>query len=138
MAKQAPCSKQRYCVYALHYHLVICTKDRRKCIDAVMLARLREIAEARCAKWGGSLLECDGQADHVHLLLALPPNLELSRFVNNLKSTSSRLLRKEFAASLKKLYRKPVFWSRSYCIISFGGVPLAVLRQYVDQQGSAD
>jgi putative transposase len=35
--------------------------------------------------------------DHVHLLLELPPNLDLSVFVNNLKTTSSRLLPKEFA-----------------------------------------
>jgi hypothetical protein len=76
--------------------------------DTVMLARVREIAATRCTGWGGSLLEFNGEADHVHLLVALPPNLDLSRFVNNLKTTSSRLLRKEFAERLKRVYRKPV------------------------------
>ena len=64
-----------------------------------MLARVREMAATRCTGWG--LLEFNGEADHVHLLVALPPNLDLSRFVNNLKTTSSRLLRKEFADRLK-------------------------------------
>ena len=27
--------------------------------------------------------EVNGEADHVHLLVSLPPNLDLSRFVNN-------------------------------------------------------
>jgi putative transposase len=99
-----------------------------------MLSRLREIAEARCTGWGGKLLELNGEADHVHLLIELPPNLDLSVFVNNLKTTSSRLLRKEFAEKLNHVYRKPVLWSRSYCIISCGGAPLSILKQYIERQ----
>ena len=74
----------------------------------------------------------------VHALLDLPPNLDLSRFVNNVKTTSSRLLRRDFGQHLRRVYRKPVFWSRSYCIISCGGAPLSVIRQYVEQQKSPD
>jgi putative transposase len=99
-----------------------------------MLERFREIAQARCEGWGGKLLEVNGEPDHVHLLVSLPPNLDLSNFVNNLKTTSSRLLRKEFAEHLAPVYRKPVFWSRSYCIISCGGAPLSIIRQYIEQQ----
>jgi len=57
-----------------------------------------------------------------------------SVFVNNIKTVSSRLIRKEFAEHLKKIYWKPVFWSRSYCILSCGGAPLSVLKQYIEQQ----
>jgi putative transposase len=81
-------------------------------------------------------MEFNGEVDHVHLLIALPPNLDLSVFVNNLKTTSSRLIRKEFAAKMNRVYRKPVFWSRSYCIISCGGAPLSILKQYIEQQRS--
>jgi putative transposase len=138
ISEQAQFSKLYHCAYALYYHLVICTKYRRKCIDAEMLNRFKEIAEARCRGWGGRLLELNGEADHVHLLIALPPNLNLSVFVNNLKTTSSRLLRKEFAGRLNRAYRMPVFWSRSYCIISCGAAPLSVLKQYVEQQKNPD
>ena len=62
-------------------------------------------------------------------------NIDLSRFVNNLKTTSSRLLRRDFRDHLDQVYRrKPMLWSRSYCIISCGGAPLSVLKQYVEQQ----
>jgi Transposase IS200 like len=61
MSGQAKFSKLYHCVYALHYHLVMVTKYRRKCITAPMLARFREIAEARCEGWGGKLLEVNGE-----------------------------------------------------------------------------
>ncbi len=125
-----------HCVYALNYHLVLVTKYRRRCITAPMLARLREIVAQRCEDWGGALIEFNGEADHVHALIELPPNLDLSRFVNNVKTTSSRLIRRDFGEQLSYVYRKPVFWSRSYCIISCGGAPLSVIRQYVEQQAA--
>jgi len=138
MAGQAGFSKLYHCVYALHYHLVLVTKYRRKCITAPMLDRLREIAEARCEGWGGKLMEVNGEPDHVHLLISLPPNLDLSRFVNNLKTTTSRLIRKAFAAEVSRVYRKPVFWSRTYCVISCGGAPLSVIKQYIEQQAAPE
>jgi putative transposase len=103
-----------------------------------MLDRIREISAARCEGWGGNLLEINGEPDHVYLLVSLPPNLDLSRFVNNLKTTTSRLIRKEFAEQVQRFYWKPVFWSRSYCAISCGGAPLSVIKQYIEQQSAPE
>ena len=93
--------------------LVLVTKDRRKCITRPMLDRLQEIIAQRCEDWGGELLEFDGETDHVHVLAALPPNLDPSHFVNNVKTTSRRLIRRDFSRELRGVYGKPVFWSRS-------------------------
>jgi putative transposase len=138
MAKTVKMRALFHGVYALTYHLVIVTKKRRPCITRPMLDMLQDVAAQRCKDWGGELMEFNGEADHVHALVSLPPNLDLSRFVNNLKTTSSRLLRREFAHQLSRVYRKPVFWSRSYCIISCGGAPLSVIKQYVEQQGTPE
>ena len=138
MAGQVEFSKLYHCVYALHYHLVVVTKHRRRVLTAPMLDRFREIARARCQGWGGTLMAVNGEPDHLHLLVSLPPNLDLSRFVNNLKTTTSRLIRREFAPEVNRFYRQPVLWSRSYCIISCGGAPLSVIRQYIEQQGTPD
>jgi putative transposase len=100
-----------------------------------MLDMLQDIVDQRCKDGGGELIEFNGEVDHVHALISLPPNLDLSRFINNLKTTPSRLIRREFARHLRDVYRKPVFWSRSYCIFSCGGTPLSVIKQYVEQQG---
>lgn len=75
----------------------------------------------------------------VFVLLSLNPKVAPSVFVNNLKTITSRYLRKEFSAHLKDYYwGNPVFWSRSYCIISCGGAPLSALRQYIEQQDAPE
>lgn len=121
--------------YSANYHLVLVTKHRRKCISPEMLVRLKEISTRIISTWEGELLEFNGESDHVHLLLSIPPKVTPSALVNNLKTVTARLIRKEFAGALAKVYDKPVFWSRSYCIITCGGAPLSILKQYIEQQG---
>lgn len=123
-----------HCVYNLNYHLVLVTKYRKRCISNVILKRLQAIFERLCQQWDCELLEFNGERDHVHLLVSLNPKVEPSKFVNNLKTVSSRLIRKEFSTDLAKVYFKPVFWSRSYCILTCGGAPLSVIKQYIEQQ----
>jgi putative transposase len=103
-----------------------------------MLTSMQKIVKQRCEGWGGKLAEFNGENDHVHMLLSMPPNLDLSRFVNNLKTTTSRLLRRDFPNHLRRHYRKPVLGSRSYCLVSCGGAPLSVIKQYIEQQARPD
>ncbi|MBP0028994.1 IS200/IS605 family transposase [Roseofilum sp. Guam] len=127
-----------HCSYSIHFHLVACTKYRRKYITRPMLNRLKEIFSETLQKWEAELIEFNGEADHIHLLMSVNPKVQPSKLVNNLKTVSSRLIRKEFADHLGKVYRKPMFWSRSYCIISCGGAPISVLKQYIQQQAEIE
>lgn len=131
--------KQRqHCVYALNYHLVIVTKYRKKCLTNAMLEMIEALAKERALGWDGELIEMNGEADHVHFLLSLPPHRPVSDFANMLKTNTSRLLRRDFKVHLEKAYPDPVLWSRSYCVISVGGAPLDVLRRYIEQQERPD
>lgn len=127
-----------HCVYNLTYHLVLVTKYRRRCITAPMLKRLQAICSDLASKWECELLEFNGEPDHIHLLLALNPKVQPSVFVNNLKTVTSRLIRKAFAAEIAQVYWKPVFWSRSYCLLTCGGAPLSMIKQYIQQQEGAE
>ena len=139
MGKQQDYNRLYHCVYSLNYHLVLCTKYRRKCITKPMLIRLREILNQTLKKWDCMLAEFNGEADHVHLLISVNPKVSMSGLINNLKTVSSRLIRKEFGGHLATYYRdKPVFWSRSYCIITCGGAPLTILKKYIEQQQEID
>jgi putative transposase len=100
-----------------------------------MKKRLGEIFFDTLLKWECELIEFNGEADHVHLLFGATPKPSLSVLVNNLKTVSSRLIRKEFKREVSKVYWKPVFWHRSYCILTCGGAPLSVIKQYIQQQG---
>ena len=132
-------NKLRHCSYLIHFHLVVVTKYRRKCITKPMLKRLEEIFAATLEKWDCSLVEFNGEADHVHVLMSVNPKVKPSKLVNNLKTVSSRLIRKEFSEHLGRVYRgKPIFWSRTYCLLACGGAPLAVIKQYIEQQEEID
>ena len=136
-AKQELNAKE-HCAYRLHYHIVFVTKYRRKCLTAEMLESLTAIVGRLGEQWQCHLIECNGESDHVHLLLETQPTTPLTKLVNNLKTVSSRLLRRDFGAHLQKCLRQPVLWSRSYCLITCGGAPLEILRQYIENQAGAD
>ena len=62
------------------------------------------------------------------------PKSELSKFINAYKSASSRLIKKEYPEVRQKLW-KEMFWSKSFCLLSAGGAPIEVSRQYIETQG---
>jgi putative transposase len=80
------------------------------------------------------LIEVNGEEDHIHLLFQYYPQMDLSKFVNNIKSVTSRRIRSEFAEHVHRIYWKDVLWNESYFIASCGGVTVSVLRQYIEQQ----
>lgn len=123
-----------HCVYKLTYHLVLVTKYRKKCLSNEMLNRLEEIVKKNCTDWEIDLIEFNGEADHVHILLDMHPNIMPSKFINNLKTVSSRLIRKEFEEELKPYYWKPVLWTRAYCLLTTGGATIDVIREYIKNQ----
>ena len=125
---------KRHAVFKLQYHLVLVTKYRRKCINADMLVRLKQICFDMMEKWDCLLLEVNGESDHIHLLFSTPPSIKLSTLINNIKTVTSRYMRKEFPERLREFYLKNYFWSASYCIISSGGASIAVLKKYIESQ----
>jgi len=99
-----------------------------------MLNRLEEIVRAVCNKWDMELLEFNGEEYHIHLLISAHSAMELSKFINNLKTITSRIIRKEFSEHLIKFYWKPYFWTRAYFITTTGGTPIEVIKRYIEKQ----
>lgn len=133
MEKQ-PLKHLYHCVYRLSYHLVLVTKYRRKVITAAMLQDLDGWIRDIVQRWGGQVIELSGETDHVHVLFEAPPTVQPSKAANSLKTATSRRLRAKYPVRCRRFYRKPVFWSRSYCILSVGGAPLEVLKDYIKNQ----
>ncbi|NJO94159.1 MAG: IS200/IS605 family transposase [Hydrococcus sp. RM1_1_31] len=123
-------------VYSLSIHLVFVTKYRKKVIAPAMLNRLKEIFADTCAKWDCELREFNGEADHCHLLVEINPKVLISTFANNLKTVSSRLIRKEFPDRCAQFYKKPVFWKIGYFVSSTGGASLETIKRYIQNQDS--
>ena len=121
-------------VSSLIAHLVFVTKHRKKVMTATVLSRMVEIIHATCLKWNCEVIEVNGEVDHIHLLFGYYPQMQISKFINNLKTVTSRLIRKEFGEEVNSYYRNTAFWSESYFIASCGGVTIEKLKAYVQSQ----
>ena len=121
-------------VFSMYYHLVLVVKYRRKVIDDNVSVRLQEIFDKIAPKYGLSCEEWNHDADHVHIMFTGQPKSELSKFINAYKSASSRLIKKEFPTIRQKLW-KEYFWNQSFCLLTTGGVPIEVIRKYIQEQG---
>jgi len=108
-------------------------KYRRKVIDNNISNRLKEIFEYIQPTYNITLEEWNHDKDHIHILFKAHPNTEISKFINAYKSASSRLIKKEFSQIKKQLW-KEYFWSRSFCLITTGGVSIEVIKKYIENQ----
>ena len=121
-------------VYLMYYHLIMVVKYRRKVINDPISERAKEIWEYIAPRYGIVLEEWNHDIDHVHVMFRAQPKTELSKFINAYKSASSRLLKKEYPEIREKLW-KEAFWSQSFCLLTAGGAPVEVIRQYIETQG---
>ena len=95
---------------------------------------LRGIFAAVCNDFEAELVEFDGQQDHLHLLVNYHPKVAVSRLVNSLKGVSSRMIRRKRYPGIGKKIWAGALWSPSYFAGSCAGAPIAVIRQYIEQQ----
>lgn len=124
-------------VYKLNAHIVLVTKYRKPAINKERLERLHNIFKETLEKWDCTLSDFNAEVDHCHLIVEFKPNVQLSKLVANLKTVSSRLIRKEYPEITRQyFYGKPYFWTGAYFVASCGGVTVEQLKTYVENQTS--
>jgi putative transposase len=133
MSNESNIRHGRHCIFKLHVHWVFVAKYRRRVFDARAIDVLRGIFTDVCSDAHATLVQMDGEDDHVHLLVQYPPKVAVSSLVNSLEGVSSRLLRQQ-RPDIRKRYWKGVLWSPSYFASSCGGAPINIVRQYIQQQ----
>ena len=127
----------KHSVFLMYYHLIFVVKYRREVINDQISDRLKAIFERIAPDYSISLMEWNHDCDHVHMLIKAQPNSNLSKFINAYKSASSRLIKKEFPDIRQKLW-KEFFWSRSFCLLTSGGAPIDVIKEYIESQGAKE
>ena len=118
-------------VYSSKYHIVWCTKYRRKVITEDSSATLKKIIEGVCLERSAEIISLEILPDHVHLVVQVDPQYGIHRLVKQVKGRSSRLLRQQYDWMRTRL---PTLWTNSYFLSTVGGAPLSVIKQYVEQQ----
>ena len=118
-------------VYSCKYHVVWCSKYRRKVLTGSIETRLKELIQETCSTMNVEIIEMELMPDHVHLLLEVDPQFGIHKAVKQIKGHSSRILRQEFKELRTKL---PTLWTNSYFVSTVGGAPLEVIKQYIESQ----
>ena len=120
-------------VFLLYYHLVLVVKYRRSVFDDILSDFARDIFVRIASVYNITLEQWNHDKDHVHIMFRAHPNTEMSKFINAYKSASSRLIKKNFPAVRRKLW-KEMFWSRSFCLLTTGGAPIEIIKKYIESQ----
>lgn len=75
--------------------------------------------------------EIEVMPDYVHMLISVPPKVGNAVAVRRIKGRASRLFRQEFFGCSTRV---STLWTRLHFCSTVGGVPLAVVKQYIKNQ----
>ena len=118
-------------VYSCKYHAVWCLKYRRKVLIDGVDERLKELIVTISNEINAEIIEMEIMPDHVHILLEINPQYGIHKAVKFIKGKTSRILREEFPWLRSRI---PTLWTNSYFCSTVGGAPLAVIKQYIENQ----
>ena len=118
--------------YLMYFHLVIVTKYRQKILDFFAVRSVIGIFKNLGKRYGVTVETSQGEEDHIHFLITAKPTSDLPKYIGVCKSFSSRVLKQE---GLRTRSKSGAIWSPSYCLLTTGGAPIDVIRQYIERQG---
>lgn len=127
--------KGSHSIYSIVLHTYFVTAYRRQCLTPHMIDRAQEIAANVLLLKECRLLECDGEPDHIHLLVDMHPSVAPAKVFGSVKNAISRTLRKEFEIQLRQYFKnwnKGLWGDQSY-YASSGGAPIEVLEKYIQE-----
>lgn len=118
------------------YHLVFIPKGRRRRLYGEIRPRLGRIFHELANQKDCKILEGHLMADHVHMILSIPPKYAISDIVSFLKGkTAIKLFQTQ--KQLTKQYWGRHIWARGYCVSSVG-LNEQQIRKYVKWQQERD
>ncbi len=129
-------AKLSHTTYECKYHIVFISKYRRKTVYNSLRKHLgslfHELAEQkRCKIEEGHLL-----ADHVHILISIPPKYSVSSIVGYIKGKSAISIARNYFGK-KKNFSGMSFWARGY-FVSTVGKDEDTIRKYIQNQEMED
>lgn len=129
-------TKNRYAssetsVYNLGYHLIWCTKYRRKVLTPEIELRLKELMREKAEELDIEIVEMETMPDHIHIFVKSKPIYAPHFLVQQFKGYSSRVLREEFPELKSRL---PSLWTRSYFCESVGHISADTIIRYIENQ----
>lgn len=121
-------------VYSIQYHLVWCVKYRRKILTIEIEKDLIEILNKIARDNNFEILECNGDLDHIHLLINCSPQHYIPDMIKALKGVSARLLMKKYGEYINEILWGGHLWNPSYFIATVSENTEMQIREYIQNQ----
>lgn len=118
----------------LHAHLVFVTKHRQALFTDAMLTFYEHTMRGVRAELDVELAEFNGQADHVHPLIAYPPTPAICILAQRLTGRTAHTARRKFTRACVRARIRGHLCSPSYFALSCRGARLSIIKQYIDGQ----
>lgn len=118
------------------YHIVFAPKYRRQIIYGKIKVDIGQILRKLCEYKGVEIIEANACADHIHMVVSIPPKISVSQFMGYLKGKSSLMIFDRHA-NLKYKYGNRQFWCKGYYVDTVGRNEKAI-REYVKNQLQED
>jgi putative transposase len=118
------------------YHVVFAPKFRRKVIYGKLKTDIGSILRQLCKQKDVEIIEANACADHIHMLISIPPKLSVSSFMGYLKGKSTLMIF-ERHANLKYRYGNRHFWCKGY-YVSTVGRNKKIIENYIRKQLEED
>jgi len=123
-------------VWECKYHVVFIPKCRRKTLYGQLRQHLGEVFRALAAQKESRIEEGHLLADHVHMLIAIPPKHAVSQVVGFIKGKSAIHLARVYGER-KRNFVGQHFWARGF-FVSTVGRDEKVIREYIRKQEAED
>jgi putative transposase len=117
----------------LKVHLIWIPKYRKRVLVGPVAIRARDILRQVAMEHELEVITGKVSADHVHMFVGYRPTQGISKMVQWLKGTSSRVLLQEFA-HLRKQFWGRHFWARGYMAVSSGNITDEMIHAYIEEQ----
>lgn len=121
-------------VYSLEYHSIFVTKYRKKVLDSQVRQDAIVYIRQRCKQHGVTLVEANGEEDHLHLLIDATPNTDIPNLLKTLKGSSARHILLTHPNIKQQLWGGHL-WSPSYFICTVSENTEQMIRDYIHNQG---
>ncbi|WP_041809266.1 IS200/IS605 family transposase [Rickettsia australis] len=114
-------------------HIIWIPKYRKRVLTGKVAERSRDLLRRICMEHAVHIISGKVACDHVHMFISYRLQITLSKLVQYLKGSSSRILLQEFA-NLRKQFWGNHFWARGYMAVSLGNITDEMIQQYIDEQ----
>ena len=118
------------------YHVVFIPKCRRKVLYDELRKHLGEVFRDLARQRESRVEEGHLMADHVHMLLSIPPKYAVSQVVGYMKGKSAIQIARVWMGRRRNFVGQN-FWARGY-FVSTVGRDEAVIREYIRHQEKED